>query len=91
MRRKERIWASGSTRSRGTKQLTIVELGESGSGAGGDPEVGRTAADAKREEFEQWMKPLRAVVISGGAGKGTGGGALPVIQRLATGLDKSPA
>jgi cell division GTPase FtsZ len=74
----------------GTKQLTIIELGESGSGAGGDPEIGRIAAEAKREEFEQWMKPLRAVVISGGAGKGTGGGALPVIQRLANGLDKSP-
>jgi cell division GTPase FtsZ len=74
----------------GTKQLTIVELGESGSGAGGDPEIGRIATEAKREEFEQWMKPLRAVVISGGAGKGTGGGALPVIQRLANSLDKSP-
>lgn len=74
----------------GSKQLTIVELGESGSGAGGDPEIGRIATEAKREVFEQWMKPLRAVVISGGAGKGTGGGALPVIQKLANGLDKSP-
>ena len=71
-------------------QLTIIELGESGSGAGGDPEVGRVAAQAKRKEFEKWMKPLRAVVIAGGAGKGTGSGALPVIQKIANSLDKSP-
>jgi cell division GTPase FtsZ len=74
----------------GSQQLTIVELGETGSGAGGDPETGRIAAEAKREEFERWMKPLRTVVISGGAGKGTGGGALPVIQKLANGLYKCP-
>ena len=73
-----------------TRQLTILELGESGSGAGGDPEVGRKATEAKREEIEQWMKPLRTVIIAGGAGKGTGGGALPVFQKIATDLDKSP-
>jgi cell division GTPase FtsZ len=73
-----------------TRQLTILELGESGSGAGGDPEVGRIAAEAKKDEFEEWMRPLRAVVISGGAGKGTGSGALPVIQKIANSLDKSP-
>ena len=73
-----------------TRQLTILELGESGSGAGGDPEVGRKATEAKREEIEQWMKPLRTVIIAGGAGKGTGGGALPVFQKIAKDLDKSP-
>lgn len=74
----------------GNMQLTILELGESGSGAGGDPEVGRMAAEARKEEFEQWMKPLRAVIVAGGAGKGTGSGALPVIQKIANILDKSP-
>jgi cell division GTPase FtsZ len=74
----------------GTKQLTILGLGESGSGAGGDPEVGRIATEAKSEEIEQWMKPLRTVVIAGGAGKGTGSGALPIIQKIAKNLDKSP-
>ena len=73
-----------------TRQLVILELGESGSGAGGDPEVGRIAAEAKREEFESWMRPLRAVIIAGGAGKGTGSGALPIIQKIANDLDKSP-
>jgi cell division GTPase FtsZ len=71
-------------------QLTIIELGESGSGAGGDPEIGRMATEAKRDEFEQWMKPLRTVILSGGAGKGTGGGALPIIQKIAKSLDKCP-
>ena len=74
----------------GTRQLTILELGESGSGAGGDPEVGRIAAEAKRKDFEQWMKPLRAIIIAGGAGKGTGSGALPIIQKIANELDKCP-
>jgi cell division GTPase FtsZ len=74
----------------GSLQLTILELGESGSGAGGDPDVGRIAAEAKRKDFEQWMKPLRAVIIAGGAGKGTGSGALPIIQKIANELDKCP-
>jgi cell division GTPase FtsZ len=73
-----------------TKQLTILQLGESGSGAGGDPEVGRKSTEARREEIEHWMKPLRTVIIAGGAGKGTGGGALPVFQKIARDLDKSP-
>jgi cell division protein FtsZ len=73
-----------------TKQLTIFELGESGSGAGGDPEIGRKATEARKEDIEQWMKPLRTVIISGGAGKGTGSGALPILQKIANGLDKSP-
>lgn len=74
----------------GSKQLTLLGLGDSGCGAGGDPEVGRIATEAKREEIEQWMKPLRTVVIAGGAGKGTGSGALPIIQKVARNLDKSP-
>jgi cell division GTPase FtsZ len=73
----------------GTRQLTIVQLGESGSGAGGDPEIGRIATEARKDEFEQWMRPLRTVVLSGGAGKGTGSGALPVLQKIANNLDKS--
>lgn len=73
-----------------SRQLTILELGESGSGAGGDPEVGRTATEARREEIAQWMRPLRTVILAGGAGKGTGGGALPILQKIAKDLDKSP-
>lgn len=73
-----------------TRQLTVLELGESGSGAGGDPEVGRIATEGKKDEIEEWLKPLRTVIIAGGAGKGTGSGALPIIQKIAKGLDKSP-
>ena len=74
----------------GTRQLTILQLGDSGSGAGGDPEVGRDATEAKQKEITEWMKPLRTVILAGGAGKGTGGGALPVLQQIAQELDKSP-
>ena len=74
----------------GSRQLTILQLGESGSGAGGDPEVGRKATQNRKGDFEKWMRPLRTVIIAGGAGKGTGGGALPVIQKIAKDLDKSP-
>lgn len=73
-----------------SQKLTIIQLGETGSGAGGDPEVGRAAAEAKRDQIQEWMQPLHAVVIAGGAGKGTGGGALPVLQSIASELGKSP-
>lgn len=74
----------------GTRQLAILELGEAGSGAGGDPEIGRIASEARRDEIEEWMRPMRTVILAGGAGKGTGSGALPIIQKIAKDLDKSP-
>ena len=54
-----------------------------GLGAGSDPEVGRQAAEAHREEIEEVLKGADMVFITAGKGGGTGTGAAPVIAELA--------
>lgn len=54
-----------------------------GLGAGGDPTVGRKAAEASQEELKKIFKGANMVFIAAGMGKGTGTGASPVVARLA--------
>src|SRR3954453_21777548 len=54
-----------------------------GLGAGSDPEVGRQAAEAHREEIEEIIKGADMVFITAGKGGGTGTGAAPVIAEIA--------
>ena len=66
-----------------------VELGRDltrGLGAGSDPEVGRQAAEAQRDEIEQSLTGADMVFITAGKGGGTGTGAAPVIAEVAKGL-----
>src|SRR6188474_601816 len=56
-----------------------------GLGAGSDPEVGKAAADAHRDEIEEVIKGSDMVFITAGEGGGTGTGAAPVISELAKG------
>src|SRR5512142_3428734 len=48
-----------------------------GLGAGGDPELGREAAEADREKIVKVVKECDLVFLFGGMGGGTGSGALP--------------
>ena len=57
-----------------------------GLGAGSDPEVGRQAAEAHREEIEEIIKGADMVFITAGKGGGTGTGAAPVIAEIAKGM-----
>ena len=57
-----------------------------GLGAGSDPEVGRAAAEAHRDEIEQALTGADMVFITAGKGGGTGTGAAPVIAEVAKGL-----
>ena len=57
-----------------------------GLGAGSDPEVGRSAAEAHHEEIEEMVKGADMVFITAGEGGGTGTGAAPVIAEIAHGL-----
>jgi cell division protein FtsZ len=57
-----------------------------GLGAGSDPEVGRAAAEAHREEIEEVVKGADMVFITAGKGGGTGTGAAPVIAEVAKGM-----
>jgi len=64
----------------------VMPLGASrnrGLGAGGDPELGRTAADADAEQLRQLCAGAEVVVIVTGLGGGTGTGASPVLARVA--------
>ncbi|MCD6320888.1 cell division protein FtsZ [Candidatus Bipolaricaulota bacterium] len=54
-----------------------------GLGAGGDPEVGRMAAEESKEEIADILQGLDMVFITAGMGGGTGTGASPVIAEIA--------
>lgn len=55
-----------------------VHIGE-GLGAGGDPEKGKEAAEASREEIDKALEGADMVFITLGAGGGTGSGAGPIV------------
>ena len=57
-----------------------------GLGAGSDPEVGRQAAEAHRDEIEEVLKGADMVFITAGKGGGTGTGGAPVIASMARDL-----
>ena len=54
-----------------------------GLGAGSDPEIGRAAAEAHRDEIEEIVQGADMVFITAGEGGGTGTGAAPVIAEIA--------
>ena len=57
-----------------------------GLGAGSDPEVGRSAAEAHHEEIEEMVKGADMVFITAGEGGGTGTGGAPVIAEISRNL-----
>jgi cell division protein FtsZ len=54
-----------------------------GLGAGGDPELGRKAAEDDREKIAAVVKDCDLVFIIAGMGGGTGGGASPIVAEIA--------
>ena len=65
---------------------TRVRIGEKltrGLGAGGNPEIGRKAAEESAEELYERLKGADMVFITGGMGGGTGTGAAPVVAQIA--------
>lgn len=63
-----------------------VHIGQ-GLGAGGDPEKGREAAEASRDEIAKSLDGADMVFITLGAGGGTGSGAGPVVAEEARNKD----
>ena len=55
-----------------------------GLGAGGDPELGREAAEADREKITAVVKDCDLVFLLAGLGGGTGTGAAPVVAEVAS-------
>ncbi len=54
-----------------------------GLGVGGDPEIGRAAAEESREELYEAVRGADMVFIASGMGGGTGTGAAPVVAEIA--------
>jgi cell division protein FtsZ len=57
-----------------------------GLGAGANPEVGRAAAEAHRQELEEVLKGADMVFVTAGEGGGTGTGGAPVVADAARSL-----
>lgn len=69
-----------------SKAETKIQLGDTGLGAGADPEVGRKAAEESKDEITNVLKGADMVFVTCGMGGGTGTGAAPVIAEIAQGL-----
>jgi len=54
-----------------------------GLGAGGDPELGREAAESDREKIAAVVKGCDLIFLLAGMGGGTGGGAAPIVAEIA--------
>jgi cell division protein FtsZ len=65
---------------------TRVRIGEKvtrGLGAGGNPEMGRKAAEESAEELYEVLKGSDMVFVTAGLGGGTGTGAAPIVAQIA--------
>ncbi len=65
------------------KKIHIGKNLTRGLGAGGNPDMGRRAADETREEIANAIKGSDMIFITCGMGGGTGTGAAPVIAKIA--------
>lgn len=69
-----------------SKAQTRVRIGEKltrGLGAGGNPEVGRKAAEESADDLYEVLRGADMVFIASGMGGGTGTGAAPVVAQIA--------
>lgn len=65
---------------------TKVQIGEKltkGLGSGGDPEIGRQAAEESTEKIKDILSGSDMVFVAAGMGGGTGTGAAPIIAKIA--------
>ena len=67
----------------GSKAHNIIQIGESGLGAGMRPAVGRQLAEETRGRIEDALRGAHMVFIAAGMGGGTGTGAAPVVAEVA--------
>ncbi len=68
------------------KATLKIQIGDNltrGLGSGGDPEMGRQAAEESREKLKEELSGADMVFITAGEGGGTGTGAAPVIAEVA--------
>jgi cell division protein FtsZ len=68
--------------SRASKKIQLGPNLSRGLGAGGDPEVGKAAAEESKNEIRKMLEGSDMVFITAGMGGGTGTGAAPVVAEL---------
>ena len=68
---------------RGHRTLQLGQKLTSGLGAGGNPDIGRAAAEESKEAIVDLLNGVDMVFITAGMGGGTGTGAAPVIAAIA--------
>jgi cell division protein FtsZ len=61
----------------------VIQIGESGLGAGMKPTVGRQLAEESRGRIEDALRGAHMVFIAAGMGGGTGTGAAPIVAEIA--------
>ncbi len=69
-----------------SKAPNRIVLGEDithGLGAGGDPNVGKQAAEASKDTIKEIVQGANLVFVAAGMGGGTGTGAAPVVSKIA--------
>ncbi|MDL1941909.1 cell division protein FtsZ [Chloroflexi bacterium CFX2] len=75
--------AQALTLSRAPVRVRLGDKITRGLGAGGDPEVGRKAAEESSDELYNVLKGADMVFVTAGMGGGTGTGAAPVVAQVA--------
>lgn len=68
------------------QSATKLQIGESftkGLGSGGDPEIGRQAAEESQQKIKDILEGTDMVFLASGMGGGTGTGAAPIIAKIA--------
>lgn len=61
----------------------VLQLGNTGLGAGAKPEVGRNCAESARDQIADSLRGAHMVFITAGMGGGTGTGAAPIVAQVA--------
>ena len=74
--------ALGRSKAKGASVLNIGSAVTRGLGAGGNPEMGRLAAEESREEINAMVEGADLCFITSGMGGGTGSGAAPVVAEI---------
>jgi len=70
-------------RSQSPQRIHLGDKATRGLGAGGDPEVGQSAAEESMEDMHNLLKGSDMVFVTAGMGGGTGTGATPIIAKVA--------
>jgi len=74
--------ALGRSKAKGARVLNIGSAATRGLGAGGNPDVGKLAAEESRAEIAAMVEGTDLCFVTSGMGGGTGSGAAPVVAEV---------